>query len=194
MPYSKKVATKGSALDVWVGGDDLPHRKKDRTVQARVKRFRTNKLIEQASTLRTGERQCTAVKKTGVRCKKYAIKGGFVCPTHGGSAPQVRAKANKRLLALVEPSLIRLGDLVQQSEHMPTALGAIRTVLERAGTITPIGPLGKDTNEGNSRPIINIGIALGGLTPDKMRLLAQAQLSDPTVIDATVEEDDDSDE
>jgi hypothetical protein len=179
MSYSKKVASKVKSAQ------------KDNSL-ARVRKHRTNKLIAQALELREGERRCTAIKKTGVRCKKYAIKGGFVCPTHGGSAPQVRAKANKRLLALVEPSLIRLGDLVQQSEHMPTSLGAIRTVLERAGTVTPIGPLGKDIGDRDARPIVNIGIAIGGLTPEKLKLLAQANIQSD-VIDVTPESDDDDD-
>lgn len=173
MSYSTKVAAKAP-----------------RSSLERVRRHRTNKMIAQASQLREGERICTTIKQNGERCKRYAIKGGFVCMTHGGAAPQVRARANKRLLALVEPSLIRLGDLVQQSEHMPTALGAIRTVLERAGTVTPIGPLGKDTNEGTSRPVVNIGIAIGGLTPEKLHMLAQG-LPD---IPAEVVKDDDDDE
>ena len=159
----------------------------------RSRRHRTNKMIAQAAQLREGERICTAIKKSGVRCKRYAIKGGFVCTTHGGGAPQVRAKANKRLLAMVEPALIRLGDLVEQSEHMPTALGAIRTVLERAGTVTPIGPLGKDTSDGNTRPIVNIGIKIGGLTPDKLLALAEAHIHTPD-IEAEIVEDDDDDE
>lgn len=159
----------------------------------RSRRHRTNKLIAQAIKIRDGEaRHCKAIKKTGEPCKKYAIKGGLVCTTHGGSAPQVRAAANKRLLAMVEPSLIRLADLVQQSEHMPTALGAIRTVLERAGTVTPIGPLGKDTSEGNTRPVLQIGINIGGLAPGRLQVLAQLPEANP--IDATVVEDVDDDE
>jgi len=41
--------------------------------------------------------RCTAHNRRGAPCKRYAIRGGAVCPTHGGSAPQVRAKANQRL-------------------------------------------------------------------------------------------------
>ncbi len=158
----------------------------------RVQRHRMNRLIKEALQIRDGEeRICKAIKKNGKRCKKHAIRGGLVCMNHGGGAPQVRAAANKRLLAMVEPSLIRLADLVQQSEHMPTSLGAIRTVLERAGTVTPIGPLGKDTSEGNTRPIVQIGINLGGLVPGKLQTLA-IPASNP--IDVTVEEVDDDDE
>lgn len=42
--------------------------------------------------------QCTATaKSTGERCKRDAIKGGNVCPVHGGSAKQVKEKAQERL-------------------------------------------------------------------------------------------------
>lgn len=122
---------------------------------------RAKVLIAQAKQLEEGERRCRAVKKSGERCKRYAIRGGRVCPYHGGSAPQVRAKANRRLLAMVEPSIIRLEALIHQDEHMPTALGAIRTVLERAGA-EAIGPLAKDVERDN-RPIINVGIKVGGI-------------------------------
>ena len=42
--------------------------------------------------------RCTAkAKSTGERCKRSAIKGSNVCPVHGGSAPQVKKKAQERL-------------------------------------------------------------------------------------------------
>jgi hypothetical protein len=34
----------------------------------------------------------------GGKCRRAAIRGGTVCPTHGGQAPQVKAKAQERLL------------------------------------------------------------------------------------------------
>lgn len=42
--------------------------------------------------------QCKAkASSTGQQCRRAAIKGGTVCLFHGGSAPQVRAAANRRL-------------------------------------------------------------------------------------------------
>lgn len=42
--------------------------------------------------------RCTATSsRTGARCKKRPIDGGTVCATHGGSAPQVRAAADRRV-------------------------------------------------------------------------------------------------
>lgn len=43
------------------------------------------------------DRRCTATSRSGERCKRWAIKGGRVCRSHGGAAPQVRAAAERRL-------------------------------------------------------------------------------------------------
>jgi hypothetical protein len=176
-------------------------KREERLAQKRVReRMRqADKLLKEAGELQEGERMCRGRKKLRDEngeylrgpdgevltrpCKAHAIKGGFVCWHHGGKAPQVRAKAQKRMLALVEPSIIRLGALIAQDDHKPTALGAIRTVLERAEQ--PIGALIKETGEKDTRPIINIGIKVGGIdhTPEvKVGLL-------PT-IDAAVTEGD----
>ena len=49
--------------------------------------------------------QCTATGKASRKqCRQPAILGGTVCRKHGGSAPQVRRKANERLaLAHITP-------------------------------------------------------------------------------------------
>jgi hypothetical protein len=144
------------------------------------------RLVREAAKLKEGERACVGMVKLRADMRQPAgpdnpyflnedgsiktrpcglapIKGGMVCHKHGGKAPQVRAKANKRLLAMVEPSLIRLEALVEQTEHLPTSLAAIRTVLERAGSTAPIGPLAKEVGDKDMRPIIQIGIKVGGI-------------------------------
>lgn len=46
------------------------------------------------------EKQCTAISKhTKQRCTKWALKGGTVCRSHGGSAPQVLAASARNLQA-----------------------------------------------------------------------------------------------
>ncbi len=151
-----------------------PERKEKRRVQQRLRRVRA--LITMAPEV-IERRRCTAQSK--VRddegnpiivdgqyqlrpCKKWAIKGGSVCVNHGGSTPQVKKAASKRLLAMVEPSLIELEELVIQNGHLPTKLGAIRTVLERAGD-EAIGALKQRAEEKDTRPTIVIGIKVGGI-------------------------------
>jgi hypothetical protein len=49
------------------------------------------------------KRACVATTKRGP-CRKAPILGGTVCATHGGSAPQVKAKAAERLMDLIDPN------------------------------------------------------------------------------------------
>src|SRR5687768_12526908 len=52
-------------------------------------------------------RLCSASSSnTRQLCRKWAIRGGHVCPTHGGSAPQVRRKALERLEHLIDPERV----------------------------------------------------------------------------------------
>ena len=77
---------------------------------------------------------CTAhSSRTGKPCQKAAIAGGTVCSTHGGRAPQVKEAARVRLALLVDPAIGRLGELIKQTENSASALGAVNSVLDRAG-------------------------------------------------------------
>lgn len=42
--------------------------------------------------------RCVAHNRWGEPCKKWAMKGSVVCNKHGGMAPQVRRKAQERIL------------------------------------------------------------------------------------------------
>lgn len=44
----------------------------------------------------SNNRRCTGRTRKGRPCRRFAITGGTVCPTHGGSAPQVKAAAQRR--------------------------------------------------------------------------------------------------
>jgi hypothetical protein len=116
-------------------------------------------------------------------CKGSPIRGGFVCPKHGGSAPQVKKKAEKRLNAMLEPSIIRMDYLMHQDEHLPTSLAAVLAVQNRV-----LGAVGKEDGEKNMRPVINIGIKVGGVP------MAQPQIEVVTVEAEEVSVDDDSDD
>src|SRR5690606_7675081 len=72
--------------------------------------------------------------QTGEQCRKASILGGTVCASHGGSAPQVREAASRRLLAAVDPAIDRLLELVGSDDER-VALQACRLVLDRAGIV-----------------------------------------------------------
>lgn len=77
--------------------------------------------------------RCTAhSKQTGKRCRQPAEPGCNVCRFHGGAAPQVRASAQQRIAALVDPALDRLAKLVK-TKNERVALGAVKDVLDRNG-------------------------------------------------------------
>jgi hypothetical protein len=140
-----------------------PRSKTDKLLNERVMASASQK-VREAMQLEGRERKCIAKSsRTGELCKRWAIKGGTVCPFHGGSAPQVKAAAAKRLREMVDPALDRLEELVMQDEHKPTALGAIETVLKRAGDHA-IGPVGTaSAPEGPKGLTVNIGVKIGAL-------------------------------
>lgn len=93
-------------------------------------------------------RQCTARKSaTGERCKAWAIRGGNVCVTHGGAAPQVRKKAEERLAEMVEPALIQLRNLIDSADSDAVKLAAVKDALDRAG----YKPVDRSRNEHEHR-------------------------------------------
>lgn len=157
-----------------VGANQLTRTDKRKLVRAKN---RGEEIVKQAGKLSTPERKCTGKVKLrddageylrdeagAVRtrpCKNSPIPGGFVCWKHGGKAPQVLAKAKKRLLAMAEPALIRLGELAHQNVHPPTALGAVKEILDRATTEQALGAKLAKAAEKDTRPIINIGIVGG---------------------------------
>ena len=82
-----------------------------------------------------GEVRCTArSSRTGERCKKAAMLGGNVCRSHGGNAPQVKAKAQRRLQQAADALVQRLlGMALDGDTPDHVALAAIRDALDRAG-------------------------------------------------------------
>ncbi len=101
---------------------------------------------EQPMTEETLEpRRCTAISKnSGERCQRAPILGGMVCAVHGGSAPQVMAKARERLVGMVEPAMVALHRAVTQtppcplcgrsdSDRDPAVINAARIILDRTG-------------------------------------------------------------
>lgn len=79
------------------------------------------------------KRRCTAHRKDGSRCKRAPILGGTVCAVHGGSAPQVRAKAQRRLMAAVDTLMAELLRIAKSGESESVRLAAVNSALDRAG-------------------------------------------------------------
>ncbi len=79
------------------------------------------------------KRTCTARRTDGKPCKASAIKGATVCRVHGGSAPQVRAAAQRRLLEAADPAAAELVRLALNAESARVRLAAVRDLLDRAG-------------------------------------------------------------
>lgn len=69
-------------------------------------------------------RQCTAKsKRSGERCRRWAVAGGKVCPTHGGKAKQVQAAAKRRLAEeKARKAVVTLG--------LPRVVGPAEALLE----------------------------------------------------------------
>lgn len=94
------------------------------------------------------KRTCTARRKNGEACHKPPIIGGSVCTTHGGAAPQVRAKAQERLEAMVEPALARLRSLIEHADSDSVRLRATEMALDRAlGKVSDKLKLSGDVDE-----------------------------------------------
>lgn len=83
--------------------------------------------------------QCSATNRRGLRCGNPAILGGSVCPLHGGSAPQVREAAKKRLMQLVPDSIEAMAELAgvvgdaDGAEDEKVKQRALADILDRAG-------------------------------------------------------------
>jgi hypothetical protein len=82
---------------------------------------------------------CKATRKNGDPCKKWAIRGGEVCEMHGGSAPQVREAAERRIeeargqvVNLLPEAVVRLREMLR-SPHHGVAIRAIKEVFDRSG-------------------------------------------------------------
>lgn len=87
------------------------------------------------------KRVCTAHRTDGQPCRAAAIKGGTVCRVHGGSSPQVRDAARRRILQAAEPAAAELVEIALKEEDPRIRLAAIRDILNRAGVREPDQPV-----------------------------------------------------
>lgn len=77
--------------------------------------------------------RCTARRRNGEPCRNWAMLGTNVCRMHGGAAPQVRRRAQQRILEASDKAAARLVELMQDTK-VPYAvqLAAARDLLDRA--------------------------------------------------------------
>lgn len=89
-------------------------------------------------------RRCVAHKKDGEQCRRWAIRGGVVCQYHGGSAPQVLAKARENMALAADHNRANVQRLADAAESEQVRLQAsnslIDRVLGRPTTTVEIGP------------------------------------------------------
>jgi hypothetical protein len=82
------------------------------------------------------QRRCTAKRSngSGERCRKWAIRGGNVCATHGGRAKQTVEKARRRLAENADRGAKQLLKLAfDDKQSADIRLKATLQLLDRAG-------------------------------------------------------------
>ena len=97
-------------------------------------------LMEQTGGEPRHPRLCTATsKRSHEPCRKWAMKGGLVCSTHGGKSPQAMAKAaaalelaEARLRNLAPRAVSELESLVTNASSEAVRLGAANSLVDRA--------------------------------------------------------------
>ncbi len=82
-------------------------------------------------------RRCTAHKKNGEQCRRWAIRGGTVCTHHGGRAPAVIARARQRLDEAADRMAKQLLGIAESAESEAVKLAAVRDALDRVGLKPP---------------------------------------------------------
>lgn len=76
---------------------------------------------------------CTAKRTNGQPCANFAINGSHVCRIHGGAAPQVRARAQVRILMASDLAAKKLIDMLTSPKVADNIkLAAAKDLLDRA--------------------------------------------------------------
>lgn len=136
-------------------------------------------------------RRCTAHRKNGDRCRKWAIMGGTVCATHGGRARQVREKARQRLMEYSDPA-VRHAFKTMNDETAPvqTRLKASLAIIDRAG----LGPQTAIDVSVTAKPFENIFEAMesGGSRAAHRRSIGADDDTQPGPVALTTGDDDDA--
>lgn len=134
---------------------------------------------------------CTARRRNGEKCLNYAVKGATVCRMHGGSAPQVRAAAQTRILMASDLAAKKLVELMSSAKvDDRVKLAAAKDLLDRAnlaGTQNIEVGVTKRSFEDHASEIVFDAIA----DDDQPALPAPSDIVDADVIEDDYEYDDD---
>lgn len=77
---------------------------------------------------------CKARRRNGEPCRNPPMLGSSVCRMHGGAAPQVKRRAQQRILEASDQAAYRLVQMMQDTKIPPAVqLAAARDLLDRAG-------------------------------------------------------------
>ncbi len=108
--------------------------------------------------------QCVAhSRRHGLACTRNRNLGTTVCPKHGGSFKAVKRTAKRKLMEELMPTLARVAELRDQSDHLPTALAAAKEMLSKV--LPALRREEKKSTKESSAPRISIGVVLGGVNP-----------------------------
>lgn len=133
--------------------------------------------------------QCSATsKRSGERCKRYALPGATVCRTHGAGAPQVREAAGRRVQEIVlraqaASTLDKLGVSIET-----TPIEALEAMLyEAAGAVAVLramvnqlpqdrwyGDLFHENGSPTGKAVLHVLIVMHAEERDRLAKLAEA--------------------
>jgi hypothetical protein len=118
---------------------------------------------------RPRRRRCLSHRKNGAQCRNWAIRGGVVCRYHGGSAPQVLAKAQENIALAADHNRSNVQRLADEADSEQVRLQASNTLIDRAlGKPTTTVELGPKTREPYEDILANLG-GVGFITREESR-------------------------
>lgn len=138
------------------------------------------------------ERRCKAIignlEWAGNQCTRWTILGGSVCPTHGGSLPEVKKKAQQRLAMAADMATQKLIHIAitKRGVQDRDRIKAITEILDRAGI------QGKQTIELEIKPWQQMLQRLQGKTEEGSTIEAKEGI-DFYVLDELPPDEDDED-
>lgn len=135
--------------------------------------------------------KCTAKKRNGEPCNRWALRGGLVCQVHGGNLPVVKKAAEQRVAeareAIIElvPKAVRRLETSLEAESETVVLAAAKEILDRAGMVVV-----RRSEVKEERAVHPQEVALDEVIRELVRRKAR-ELTGETVLEAEVVVEDD---